>query len=394
MKEKLWTRNFITSCIVNFLMAASFNLLMPTIPIYLTEVLQIEPSQIGFVLSSYVLALLIIRPFSGYIIDTFDRKKILLLSLFVFVAVFFGYLFAVTVIILVAVRFMHGLSWGMTTVASNTIAVDIIPLSRRAEGLGYFGINMNLAMALAPFVAMQIFDSFGFAFLIVCAACSGFAALIAAFFIKVPQSNVPEVRPARPPMTLESFIIAKSLPIFFNQILLTIGWGMLVCYSILYGRETGITNANLFFLFLALGMIAARVVSGKYVDRGYIHAVAIVSFVVICLSFFVFYSFQNNLSFCSMAFFIGAGYGMMLPAFQMLFINMAPSNRRGTANSAFLTAFDLGLGAGMLLGGITAELFSLKYIYLEASVFCFCAIFFYVFISRKVYDKNKLESLS
>ena len=391
MKEKLWSRNFINSCIANFLMAMAFNLLMPTIPIYLTEVLQISHSHIGIVLSSYALALLLIRPFSGYIIDVFDRKKVFLLSLFIYVAVFFGYLFAATVAVLVVVRFMHGLSWGVTMVSSNTIAVDIIPPSRRAEGIGYFGINMNLSMAIGPFVAMRIFDAFGFHVLVLCGAAMGFLALFCASFIKPPQR---EIMTTRPPLSVDRFILVKALPIFFNQILVAIGWGALVCYTILYGREIGIENADMFFLFLALGMIGARTVSGKYVDRGHIHEVAIIALIVICLSFYAFFSFQSNFAYCSVAFSMGVGFGMMLPSFQTLFVNMAPADRRGTANSTFLTAFDLGLGAGMLLGGIIAEAYSTKYMYLMGAVLCFCSIFFYIFISKKVYDKNKLEQLS
>ncbi|MCD7972157.1 MAG: MFS transporter [Candidatus Azobacteroides sp.] len=387
MKQKLWNKNFINSCIANFLMASSFHLLMPVIPIYLTDFLGVAPSRIGIVLSSYSLGMLLVRPFSGYIIDVFDRKKVFLLALLLFVATFFGYLFAVTVGLLIILRFLHGLFWGVATVSSNTIAIDIIPSSRRAEGVGYFGMNMNLAMAIAPFIAIHIFESFGFYILIFCAIFMGMLAIGSVMFIKTPYKQKLQ---ERPPLSFDRFILIKGLPVFFNQLLVTIGWGMLVSFAALYGKEINIPNPGMFFLFVAAGLILARITSGRFVDKGYLHIVAVVALSIITLSLFSFYYYHTIFSYCLSAFFIGIGYGTMLPAFQTTFINMAPHDRRGTANSTYLTAFDFGMGAGMLLGGYISGFYSTKYLYLTASILSFFSILFYLFISRKVYEKNKL----
>src|SRR5690606_18562400 len=161
-KEKLWNRNFIIACIANFMVACSFNLLMPTIPIYLSEELNVPASQIGIALSSYAIALLLVRPFCGYWVDVYSRKPLFLLGLTLFIATFFGYYFAFTLLFFIVLRFVHGLFWGLATVSSNTVAIDIIPASRRAEGIGYFGVNTNIAMATAPFVAVNIYDAYGF----------------------------------------------------------------------------------------------------------------------------------------------------------------------------------------------------------------------------------------
>lgn len=161
IKEKLWTRNFINVSVSNFLIACSFFLLMPTIPVYLAEQLRVPHSQIGIVLSSYAIALLIIRPFSGYLVDIYSRKPLYIIGIAFFTLIFTGYFFAYTVIFFVILRFVHGLFWGLSTVSANTIAIDIIPASRRAEGIGFFGVNTNIAMAVAPYFAVNIYDSYG-----------------------------------------------------------------------------------------------------------------------------------------------------------------------------------------------------------------------------------------
>ena len=388
MKEELWNKNFINTCAANFLMASSFHLLMPTIPIYLTQDLHISESKIGIVMFTYSLAMLMVRPFSGYIVDVFDRKKVFLLALSLFVLSFLGYIWATTVVLLMVVRFIHGLFWGMSTVSSNTVAIDIIPPPRRAEGIGYFGMNMNLAMAIAPFFAMHIFEAWGFPPLIICSIAMGIIAIISVTFIKTP---IKEKSANRPQLSADRFILVKGLPIFFNQLLVTTGWGMLLAFAVLYGKEIQISNAGIFFLFVAAGLILSRIISGRFVDKGHIHTVSVVALSIISVSFFIFAQWHSIAAYCTSAFLIGIGFGTMLPAFQTAFINMASNDRRGTANSTYLTGFDLGVGLGMLIGGYIAASHPISYLYLVASGLAFCSVFFYIFISRKVYDKHRLR---
>lgn len=388
VKDKIWNKNFIIACIGNFLVACSFNLLMPTIPIYLSNELGIEHSQIGIALSSYAIALLIIRPFCGYWVDVYARKPLFLLGISLFISAFFGYYFATTILFFVVLRFVHGLFWGLATVSANTVAIDIIPASRRAEGIGYFGVNTNLAMAIAPFVAVNIYDSYGFHFLISCALAMGFLAIVAVCFIKVPVRAKLDKTPA---LSLDRFLLLKGLPVLLNQLFISFGWGTLVAFAVLYGKQTGIQNAGIFFLFLAGGIILSRVTSGRFVDKGHIHQVMATALLVISIGFLGFAMLHSIYAFCASAFLIGIGYGTLFPALQTIYINMAPSSKRGTANSTYLTGFDLGIGIGMLLGAYLADHLGFSFMYLITSGACLLALLMYWFNSRKVYDKHRLK---
>ncbi len=388
LKEKLWNRNFIIACIANFLVACSFNLLMPTIPIYLSEELGVPHSEIGIVLSSYAIALLLIRPFCGYWVDVYARKPLFLLGLTLFIATFFGYYFAVTVLFLFILRFIHGMSWALATVSANTVAIDIIPASRRAEGIGYFGVNTNIAMAIAPFVAVNIYDSFGFHFLISCALLMGFLSILVVIFIKVPKR---EKLDKIPPLSLDRFFLLKGFPVFINQLFLSFGWGTLIAFAVLYGKDTGVHNAGVFFLFLAGGIVLSRVTSGKFVDKGHLHKVMVTALFVIALGFICFALLHSIYAFCASAFVIGIGYGTLFPALQTIYINMASGSKRGTANSTYLTGFDLGIGIGMLLGAYLGDHFGFSNMYLITAGFCLFALVYYWFISRKVFEKNRVR---
>ncbi|MCC6252397.1 MAG: MFS transporter [Bacteroidia bacterium] len=387
-EPKLWNKNFINACVANFLVACAFFLLMPTIPVYLSEHLGVPHSKIGIVLSSYAIALLLIRPFSGYMVDIFPRKKLYLLGLALFIATFVGYYFAVSVLFFIVLRFIHGLFWGISTVSANTVAIDIIPASRRAEGIGYFGATMNIAMALAPFVAVNIYDNYGFNFLISAGLTMGILAVGAVGFIKVPQRSVSASTPA---LSFDRFILIKALPIFFNQLFLAFGWGTLVAFAVLYGKEIGIENPGYFFLFMASGIVLSRINSGKLVDKGFLHNVMAIAITAIGVGFLLFAYFHNIYLFCISAFILGLGYGTLFPALQTIYINMAPSSKRGTANSTYLTGFDLGIGIGMLLGAYIGDKYNFSIMYMITSALCVIALILYWFNSRKVFDKNKLH---
>lgn len=385
-KIPLWNKNFVTACTSNFLTACSFNLLMPTIPLYLTEMLGIAESRVGIVLSSYVLAMLFTRPFSGYLVDIFPRKILYLISLSLFVAVYFGYIFAATVLFFILLRFVHGIFWAVTSVSANTVAIDIIPPSRRAEGIGFFGMFTNMAMAVAPFIALSIYHTIGFHWLVGSAIAMGMLAIIAASFIKVGVKPPKE----RPPLSFDRFILLPAFPIFLNQVLITFGWGTLIPFAALYGKSLGIENPGILFLFLALGIIVSRMVSGKVVDKGYLHQAVIFALTIICLGF-VSYSFAQSLPlFCFSAFVIGIGFGTFFPAMQTVYVNMATSDKRGTASSTYLTAFDLGNGIGMLAGGYIISGFHYSTMYQIAAASVFLGLMIYIFNSKKVYDRKRL----
>ncbi len=150
--EKLWNKNYIKVLLTNFSMAFSFYLLTPLLPIYLSENFAAPKDIIGTVLFGYSVTVLLIRPFSGYLVDSFDRKKILLGCLLFYFIMFSGYLMSMTLTVFAIIRTIHGAPFGAATVANSTVAIDVLPSSRRNEGIGFYGLSNNVATAIAPTV--------------------------------------------------------------------------------------------------------------------------------------------------------------------------------------------------------------------------------------------------
>ncbi|MDL2262267.1 MFS transporter [Bacteroidales bacterium OttesenSCG-928-I21] len=143
------------ACVGNFLLFFGFYILLPILPLYLIEMFDTPKTTVGIVLSCYTLAALFIRPFTAFFVDMFDRKPFYLLAYFLFISVFISYPLVTSVGLFLLMRVLHGLAFGAVTTSGNTLIVDILPSSRRGEGLGYFGMANNLAMAIGPMIGKE-----------------------------------------------------------------------------------------------------------------------------------------------------------------------------------------------------------------------------------------------
>lgn len=384
MKDKLITKNYIEILAANFLLFFGFWLLMPVLPFYLAEVFDANKTTIGAVLSCYTIAALCIRPFSGYLLDTFARKPLYLLAYFTFTAIFGGYLIAGTLTLFILFRIIHGVSFGMVTVSGNTIVIDIMPSSRRGEGLGYYGLANNIAMSIGPMTGLFLHDAGADYTLIFC--CSLGSCLIGFLCASLVKTTYkPPVK--REPISLDRFILLKGIPAGFSLLLLSIPYGMTTNYVAMYAKQIGIqSSTGFFFTFMALGMAVSRLFSGRLVDRGMVTQVIEAGLYLVCFCFFglsscgwlTTWSLQWTTYFLfTIALLLGIGFGTMFPAYNTLFVNLAPNNQRGTATSTYLTSWDVGIGAGMLLGGYIAEIATFKMAYLFGAALTVISLFYF-----------------
>lgn len=398
MKDKLVTPSYCFILSANFLLYFGFWLMMPVLPFYLSEAFGADKATIGVVLSCYTIAALCIRPFSGYLLDTFARKPLYLTAYFIFTAIFGGYLVAGTLTLFILLRIIHGLSFGTVTVGGNTIVIDIMPSSRRGKGLGYYGLANNTAMSIGPMVGLFMHDaSVGYPVIFCTSMGSCLLGMLCASLVRTPYK--PPVR--RDPVSLDRFILLKGLPAGLSLLLLSIPYGMTTNYVAMYAQQIGMNvSTGFFFTFMAVGMAVSRLFSGRQVDHGKITQVIHVGLYLVIVSFFLLagcvYLIRWDASVCNVLFFaialtLGVGFGIMFPAYNTLFVNLAPNKQRGTATSTYLTSWDVGIGIGMLAGGYIAEVSSFDRAYLfGACLTIVSTVYFHLKVSPH-YHKNKLR---
>lgn len=391
MKEVLWNRNYIAVCAANFLLFFAFYLLLPMLPLYLRDTFATDKQTIGIILSGYTIAALLIRPFGGFIVDSFPRKPVLLICYFAFFIFFAGYILAGTLLLFAIIRSAHGVAFGAVTVANSTMAIDVLPSSRRNEGIGYYGVSNNLAMAIGPSISMYLYDHHINADVIftisLIAAAIG---LLCNASVKAPKK---ETIKNKQPISLDRFILTNASPECLMVIFFSFAYGILSTYLAIYGKdEVGINGGSgLFFSLLAIGLISARIFSAQWVKRNRLTLNIGTGMVITIIGFTMFAFWRNVTGFYLSALVLGAGYGAMCPSFQAVFINMAHNNRRGTANSTYLTSWDLGLGIGVLIGGAVAERTSYHDAYLMATAVCIIGAIAFFYHTASHFNRNKLR---
>jgi MFS family permease len=394
-KDKLFTASYFYACIANFLLFFCFYLLMPILALYLRDTFQTSQSTIGTILSCYTIAALIIRPFSGFMLDTFSRKPLYLISLFLFIIIFAGYPLATSVMMFAVFRILHGFAFGTVTIAGNTIVIDIMPSSRRGEGLGYYGLSNNFAMAIGPMVGMYLYDHYSYNTIFYMALVIGFIA----FFMGTRIKTAPKPISTKEAISLDRFLLIKGIPAGINFLMTAVPYGITTTYIALYANELGISGKiGLFYFAMAAGIALSRLFSGKQVDRGRLTQIIAIGIVIAALSYIllaaIYFVPEHNLTrilFYFSALLIGIGYGSIFPAMNSLFVALAPNNKRGTANSTYLISWDMGIGVGLFFGGIISEMFNFSVVFFMGGILNVVAVMMFVFFTGKHFLRNKIN---
>ena len=367
--ERLWNRNYCKVMVANFSLFFAFYVLTPLLPLYLSEHFGATKDVIGLVLSGYTVTALLFRPFSGYVVDSFSRKKVLMLCFGTFSIFFAGYLAASTLLLFMVVRTLHGGPFGALTVANSTVAIDVLPSSRRTEGIGYYGLSNNLAMAIAPTIGIFLYkltNSFEALFwLALIVACLGWlvdstvkmyqrdGSSVTSSAEKCNRRTVPLIH-----LSWDRFFLVKGWLLGLNMVAFGFSFGVLSNYLAIYGKEVlGITGGTgTYFMLCSVGLILSRLQGGKALRKGRLTHNAAEGMVISFIGYTLFIAAPGWLGYYGSALLIGLGNGHMWPAFQNMTISVASNNQRGTANSTILISWDIGMGLGILVGGIVSEL--------------------------------------
>lgn len=393
-KEKIWNASYVKVMTANFMMYFAFYILTPLLPIYLSERFGATNDVIGLVLSGYTIASLVIRPFSGFFVDSFNRKKVLIICLFLFFVCFAGYIAASTLLMFAIVRTVHGGPYGAATVANSTVAIDVLPASRRNEGLGYYGLSNNLAMAIAPAIGIYLYKLLNdFSVLFWIALAVAFVGLLVDGTVKIPVNSIAKNNER---LSLDRFFLTRAWLLAINIAMFGFCFGALSNYLAIYSKqELGITGGTgTYFALLSIGLFSSRLEGAKALRKGRLTHNAAYGMCIALVGYIMFVAWTHPLGYYLSAFLIGLGNGHMYPAFLNMFIDMAHHNERGTANSSILTSWDLGFGIGILLGGIVSGMVGYKAAFWMVAIENAFGVLLFFLFSRKFFVKRRIEAAS
>ncbi|HWR42202.1 MAG TPA: MFS transporter [Sporomusa sp.] len=375
IKEGLWTKDFIFLAVSNALLFSGFHMLIPTLPLFIANYGGTD-AQIGLIMGSFTFSAILIRFYTTEGISRLGKKSFLIVGIIVCLVATLCYYWAVSAALSLSTRIFHGIGFGIATTMYATIVSDIIPSSRRGEGMGYFGLGSTLLMALAPAVGVWLVDNYGFGVLFSVSASSQLLA-----FIWTQASQVPSVAIASAEKTqsgFDNFVERKAVFPAFLSLLFGVCIGGVLSFVTLLAKEVHVTNAGYFFLIATSNVFLVRLVVGRVFDQKGPAWVIIPGAVVLFIGLAILSTVSSPTAFLWAAACYGLGTGSLFPALQAWMINMVTPERRSIASATFYNALDMGVGGGAILLGLLAAHSGYQSVYFYSASVIVCFLVAYI----------------
>lgn len=372
--ERLWTKPFIQMTVGMLFLFTGFYLLLPTLPLYIKHLGGSE-TQVGLAAGAFTLTAVVFRPMVGGLVDRYGRRAFYIWGLIFFVLSMYLYDWVGSILLLLALRILHGASWAFSTTSIGTVITDLIPASRRGEGMGWYGMAMTVAMAIGPMLGTYIVSGYSFRTLFLVATGLSLIAFILAYMTRAPYQAKPSAGRIQ---LVEKSVLPVTVAIFF----LAVAYGGITTFLPLFAESIRV-NPGTFFLVYAVALTLIRPFAGKLSDRFGEAAVIIPSLVVTAGALIVLSLSSGLPGLIIAAILYGIGFGSAQPALQAATLRIAPEDRRGAANASFMTAFDLGIGLGAILLGLVSERIGYAYLFTVTAVSVVVSlIIFTIFVRR------------
>src|SRR5699024_4251607 len=208
----------------NFVVFFAFYALLTTLPIYVMNDLGGTQAQGGLIVTSMLVSAIIVRIFSGNILTKFGKRNSLLWGTLLFTLTQFLYIWVSGLSSLLTLRFIHGISFGILTTATNAIAADLLPEERKGEGLGYFALAMNVAMVVGPFLGLTLLQFVSFNFIFIFLSVIMIGGLASSFLVQIPGLRAVEPKRRKQKRSIHDFLEVKALPVALISCLVGIAY--------------------------------------------------------------------------------------------------------------------------------------------------------------------------
>jgi MFS family permease len=373
---RLFTSRFFVMCGFSFTVFLTVFQLIPTVP-FRIEALGGNKFEAGLFLGLLTFASALSAPLTGAVADRVGHRPVLIVASLSLACFSTAYGLAGSITLLLVLVPFHGVFWSGLLSASAAYMMGLIPETRRAEGMAYWGLSTILAMAAAPPVAFVLYDR-GWGWL--CAACValnlGMAAIAARLTGTVRHRPVAAGR-------VRDLVEWRVLLVSITLFLYSFGYGGISSFVALYAASNGAPK-SLYWVTLAVVMLATRPFSGALADRVGHRRVFVPCLVLIALGLAILAVRGTTAWLVTSAVVFGLGFGTAYPAFAALVMSHVDASRRGAAFGGILAAFDTGIGTGSTLMGLLVHKAGFNAAYAVAAGLAALSLPFFLLIEHRL----------
>lgn len=390
-KDRLWTKDFINTSIVNFALMMSQYLLLVTMAMYAAEEYNASVGMAGLVSSAFIIGSLIGRLFGGKHITAMGGKKMLMIGSVLIVILTASYLIPMGIYPLIVLRILHGAAMGYAMTATGTIIAQIIPPSRNGEGIGYFSMSVVLATAVGPLIGVSLIAAYGFTSIFLFSFVMAIISLVIGLTVKAPPGQ-PSKSTDSGKFKIMDFFEKRAMPISAVMFVMAFAYSGILSYVTAYAESISLIQAgSLYFTVYGITVLLSRPITGPLLDRKGANIVMYPAIIMFAIGLAVISQATLTMAFLIAAALIGFGYGNIQSVTQALAIKVTPPERLGLANTTYFIALDLGLGFGPFLLGYIVPSLGYRGMYMTLAFVVLAGIIVYYFLHGRR-DKEITEN--
>lgn len=390
-KDRLWTKDFINTSIVNFALMMSQYLLLVTMAMYAAEEYNASVGMAGLVSSAFIIGSLIGRLFGGKHITAMGGKKMLMIGSVLIVILTASYLIPMGIYPLIILRILHGAAMGYAMTATGTIIAQIIPPSRNGEGIGYFSMSVVLATAVGPLIGVSLIAAYGFTSIFLFSFAMAIISLVIGLTVKAPPGQ-PSKSTDSGKFKIMDFFEKRAMPISAVMFVMAFAYSGILSYVTAYAESISLIQAgSLYFTVYGITVLLSRPITGPLLDRKGANIVMYPAIIMFAIGLAVISQASLTMAFLIAAALIGFGYGNIQSVTQALAIKVTPPERLGLANTTYFIALDLGLGFGPFLLGYIVPSLGYRGMYMTLAFVVLAGIIVYYFLHGRR-DKEITEN--
>ncbi|MCA4781217.1 MFS transporter [Empedobacter stercoris] len=347
--DPVYNLQFILMCLSSLLFAASFNMMIPELPAYLSSLGGAEYK--GFIIALFTLTAGISRPFSGKLTDKVGRVPIMAVGSFVCFLCGILYPILTTVSGFLFLRLVHGFSTGFKPTATAAYIADIIPRERWGEALGLHGICFSIGMAIGPALGSTItlYSSINVMFF-----TSSFFALLSIlilFNMKETLQNKQKFSFGLLKISRYEVVAKEALPAALITFLSYIAYGSILTLIPDWTEHLGFQNKGVFFIVFTISSMLVRFFAGKISDQKGRVLVIKLGLVLLIMALVILASVDAKIGLILGGLMYGISTGILSPALNAWTIDFSKPEERGKAMATMYIAMEAGIGFGALCAG-------------------------------------------
>lgn len=344
---KLFTRQFYLLCLSSVLFMASFNMIIPELPAFLTALG--GEQYLGLNIFLFTLMALASRPFSGRLVDSIGRVPVMIFGALMSSACGLFYPFVGSLFAYFALRTVHGMSTGFKPTGTTAYLADVVPAQRRGEALGYLGMSGSMGMAAGPAVGgwvAKVWSQEAMFFL-----SSGVALLSVVVLLGMSETlkNRQRFRLGLLRVPLNEIVEPRLLGIASIMFLICIPFGAVLTITPDLSDHLGITNRGAFMTVFVVCSFVVRFLAGRASDRLGRKVVLQVGIITLIAAMILLSLATNKWLFFGSAAIYGIAVGINAPTIFAWTVDLSLEAKRGLAMATLYIGLELGIGLGALI---------------------------------------------